>query len=352
MTVTFNTDYNFATGRDLLLPTIRDIVEQQSAESWYDDETSKFWFIGETPLTPEGKITSMVGPEALKKISEDENAPILTRMQGYEKGYELETYAGKIKITKLFKEWIRNGAQIQWADSSVKTELNKLAEDVKALIDWASLADNDEMAKVYANWFTNLEAFGAGSSSPDWLPLFSSAHKVKKNWDTFSNLATGALTSTTLAAAIAKHKTELRMGNGRRVKSAASYDLIVTRAGEENARIILNSNSNQAGPYAWTGTNANLLNEFSFDWFRVNLIISDVLGQTDADGNVIGNDTMWFVRNTPLANYLKAFRKFTLWGLETKMYENDETDATYVKVSCHKGYDHYNPECIVGSLWT
>ena len=61
MTVQFNTGgANFAEGRNLLSPLIQEIVDQTIEQAGLDDELEKFGFVRETPLTPDGVITSMV----------------------------------------------------------------------------------------------------------------------------------------------------------------------------------------------------------------------------------------------------------------------------------------------------
>lgn len=352
MTAVFNTGATYAEGKSLLSPLIQEIVDQTIMQVGLDEELEKFGFVRETPLTPDGVITSMVGPQLLAQIDEDEEAPVITILQGFEKGYTLKTFAGQHKITKVFKKWIENGAQISGADSSVKAELNKLKDAVVRLTQGRILTINALVAKTFANGFSVSAAYGPGSASPDGVALFSASHVIKKTGGTYSNLESGALSAVTLQAAITKHKLTLRSGNGFRIKTPDVFDLIVGRALEQTARVILNSTSDQAGVYAGTGSNANLLNTFMFDGNKVRLTVVDMLGQPDIDGSVIGGanaDTMWFVVNKELALQVKAFRLFTLWDNEVTMYENEATSSTFVKLDSHFMTEHFNPECVVGS---
>jgi hypothetical protein len=272
-------------------------------------------------------------------------------MQGYTKGYKMDTYGGKHKCTKVFYEWIKKGAHMTGVDSSVLVELNKFKDAVERLVNGSLLTLNAQIAKVYASGFAITTAYGAGSPSPDGLPLFSASHLVKKTGGTYSNIATGALTATTLASTIQQYKTTVKTPNGYRVKTPDIFTLLVPRALETTARVILNSSGSQAGIYAGTGSNANLLNVFSFEGSKVKLEVLDMLGEPDENGDVVGGskaDTMWFLVNMEYALRYKAFRVFRLWDNEITMWKDDETDSFFTKLTVHFGVDHYNPESAMG----
>lgn len=57
---------------------------------------------------------------------------------------------------------------------------------------------------------------------------------------------------------------------------------------------------------------------------------------------------MWFLMNKEYALRYKAFRMFRLWDNEIKMWQDDETDSFFAKVTTHFGVDHYNPESVMG----
>lgn len=57
---------------------------------------------------------------------------------------------------------------------------------------------------------------------------------------------------------------------------------------------------------------------------------------------------MWFLLNKEYALRYKAFRLFKLWDREIKMWQDDETDSFYTKITMHFGVDHYNPEALMG----
>lgn len=123
------------------------------------------------------------------------------------------------------------------------------------------------------------------------------------------------------------------------------------RALETTARKILNSSGDQAGLWAGTGSNANLMNVFSFQGSKVELVVLDMLGETDKAGGKIGGanaDAMWFLLNKSYALEYGAFRIFTLWSDEIETWYDNNTKSTFTDLTCHWGVDFYNPECIMG----
>ncbi len=350
--VNFNVGASFQEGAQILSPAIQEIANQTEAQVGLEDEASKYGFVMGDALTPSGEITAMVGPEPLTEIDEDGVAPLITLMQGYTKGYAMKSYAAKHKVTKVFLEWLKNASTIQGADSSVKAELNKFKEAIERLVYGSTLTMNTQIAKVFALGGSVSAAYGAGSASPDGQALFSTAHVIKKSGATYSNrMAAGkALTATTLEEAIQAYKTNIKTPNGYRIKTPDIFDLLVPRALETAARKILNSNGDQAGVYAGSGSNANLLNVFSFQGSKVRLTVVDMLGEPDENGVTIGNDAMWFLMNKEYALRFKAFRIFRLWSNEITSWVDNETDAMYTKITTHFGVDHFNPECVIGYL--
>jgi len=340
------TGHFFENSQDLLTPTLVDIINQRIAESGYDDEFMKVGYVNEKVFTKDGTITSMIGPEALKEIVEGATAPLINKEQGYEKGFRVKLYARKMVVSKLLSKWIMKNETLASADNSVQAEIRKLMEDVTFLADGAKLTLNNQGIGVLADGFSITNAYGAGSASPDGVALFSTSHIVKKDGTTYSNLETGALTATTLEAAIQKHKVTIKMGNGRRVRTADVYQLLVPRALETAARKILVAGGQLAGTY--DPTNITI---FDFQGSKIELIVSDVLGQTDDNGGLVGSDTNWFVINSSLARQIKAFRVFELYGQEVTTWYDDDTGNYYIKLDMAFGVDHYQPEVVVGSTW-
>lgn len=350
--IKFNTGSNFAEGVAVLSPLILEFINQTEAQVGLEDQAAKLGFVIETPATPEGKITAKIGASPAQTIGEDEEFPLISQEQGYEKSYKLNTSGARHKVTKTFAKWVENGAQhLAGADSSVVSSINEFKDGLMDLTDAIMMKLNVDMTKVLANGFVATEAFGAGSPSPDGVALFSASHVVKKTGATYSNVINALLTATSLEAAIEAYKTNIKMGNGFRVKTPDIFDLLVPRALETTARKILNSSGDQAGIYAGTGSNANLLNVFSFQGSKVRLVVLDLLGEPDENGVVIGGSdagTKWFLYNRELAQKLKAFRIFKLWDKEVDVYTKPETGSTFVQIGSHYGVEHYNPEVIMG----
>lgn len=338
------TGHFFENSSDLLTPTLIDIINQRIAESGYDDEFMKVGYVSEEVFTKDGTITSMIGPEALKEIVEGATAPIINKEQGFEKGFRVKIYARKMVVSKFLSKWIQKNETLASADNSVQIEIRKLMEDVVFLADGAKLTLNNEGIGVLADGFAVTEAYGAGSASPDGEALFSDNHIIKKTGGVYSNLVAGALSTAALEAAIQKHKVDIRMGNGRRVRTADVYQLLVPRALETEARKILTADGFATGSY-----DPKQITVFDFKGSKVELVVSDVLGQPDDNGGTVGTDTNWFVINATLSRAIRAFRVFELYGKEVTTWYDDDTGNYYIKLDMSFGVDHYQPEVIVGS---
>lgn len=349
----------FDTWRDILTPLLVEMQNEFETIAWLEDEYSKLWFTVYTPITPDGKISSLVWPQCLGKIGEDEEAPVLTLEQGYIKWYELEVRALQHKVTKVFKKWLESNQGITWADSSIKQELSNLVSAMKYLVEGYMLSLNIVATKVLTLWFSVSAANWPWSASWDGKALFATDHIIKKTGGTFSNIITSwtvnpVLNATSLQAAIEQLKKDLRAMNGRRVKTPEFFDLIVGRSLETTARTILNNTSDQAGVYAWTWSNSNLLNVFSFNWNKVRLVVSGIMGDLwETDSEIVWSDIMWFVANTEQLAKRRAFRIIQLWDKEITVYTNDATSSTFVKLDTYFTADHYDAcSFIVWSNWT
>lgn len=352
--VNFQTGVNFQEGAQILSPLIQEIADMVDAEVGLKDEAAKYGFTVGEVLTPSGVITSMVWPEYLPEISEDGEAPLITLTQGYEKGYELKGYGASTKTTKLFIEWLKKASSLQGADSSVKAELNKFKDNMVRLMRSSKRTINREFANLLAKGFSVTAPFWPGSASPDGLSLFNANHVVKSDGTTYSNLLGAALSAVSLEAAIQSYKTTVKAASGFRLDTPQMFTLLVPRALETAARKILNSSGDQAGLWAGTWSNANLMNVFSFQGSKVELVVLDMLGETDKAGGKIGGanaDAMWFLLNKEYALEYGAFRIFTLWNDEVETWYDPKTSASFTKLTSWWGVDHYNPEALMGFPW-
>ena len=129
------------------------------------------------------------------------------------------------------------------------------------------------------------------------------------------------------------------------IKTPSMYTLLVPRALETTARKLLNTPGSQSGVYAGTGSNANLLNVFSFNGSAVEIVVLDMLGEDDGRGNKVGGtnaNTMWFLMNKEYATRYKVFRINRLRDKEIKMFMDDETDSVFTKITATFEVDHYD----------
>lgn len=349
--VNFQTGVNFQEGAQILSPLIQEIADIVDAEVGLKDEAAKYGFTVGQVVTPNGVITSMVWPEYLPEINEDGEAPLITLTQGYEKGYELKGYGAATKTTKLFIEWLSAAKTMNGVDSSVSIELNKFKENMVRLMRSSKRTINREFANLLGKGFSVTAAFWPWSASPDGVALFSASHVVKSDGSTYSNLRAAALSANELEAAIIAYKTTVKAASGFRIDTPSMFTLLVPRALETTARKILNSSGDQAGIYAGTGSNANLLNVFSFQGSKVELVVLDMLGETDKAGGKVGGanaDAMWFLLNKEYALEYGAFRIFTLWNDEVETWYEPKTSSHFTKLTSWWGIDHYNPESIMG----
>jgi len=354
--VVFQTGANYAEGQAILSPLIQEIANQSEAQVGLESQAEKFGFVMGDALTPKGEITAMVGPEPLRKIDEDSIAPIMTLMQGYSKGYAMDTYSIRHKVTKVFLEWLKKAQFLNGVDSSVAAELGKFKEAIQNMVYGSELTMNELITRTFTDGFAVTAAYGAGAASPDGVALFSASHVVKKTGATYSNLITAGdeLTATTLEKWIQNYKTSVKTPNGYSIKTPEIFDLLIPRALETATRKLLNSGGDQAGVYAGTGSNANLLNVFAFQGSKVRLTVLDMIGEPWMDGSIIGGanaNKMWFLMNKEYALKYKAFRIFRLWDNEITMYTNDETKSMFADISMHVGVEHFNPESCMGFAW-
>lgn len=160
------------------------------------------------------------------------------------------------------------------------------------------------------------------------------------------------LNATSLQAALNVQK-NLKLQNGDRVDTPSTYKLLVSRANAVTARALLNTAGNQVGIYAGTGSNAALLNTFSFQGNKVEIVEVPYLGAAKKDGTLVGTDAMWFLLNAEGANMAGAMRVIKLYDAEIGAYTNDSNKNSYITVDMAFAVDHFGLESfIVGSQGT
>ncbi len=128
-TIAFN-----GNGADILNPLVSSIFDQDLASfEASSDVAMKLGFKETKALTPDQKFRASIGAYELDKIGEGEDFPIMQTGFAKEKGFLVETYANQIGITKLFMKWIESAQDLTLADSSVKQEWSRLADNILAL---------------------------------------------------------------------------------------------------------------------------------------------------------------------------------------------------------------------------
>jgi len=342
-------------GNDFLSPLLADIFDQDDISlEQQTDVISLLGYVKTQAITPDQTFSIMVGAEELDFIEEGQDIPTMKRIRGKGKGFTIKQFGSRLEITKLFYKWIESAKPIEDADSSVREEWMRLAEDILSLQRGRRKTLNIEAMKLLTEGWTSTEAAGPGSATPYGQPLFSSAHPYGNgaNAGTFSNVLTTpdeALSESSLQDALDKIK-QTRLQNADRVMTPRVYKLVVSRVNAVTARSILNTPGNQVNMYSGTGSNANQMNTFSFSGNMVEIVELDQLGLITKDGSTIGDDNYWFLMNAEGCNTARAARHINLYEAEVKMYENDSNNNRYVQLDLGFAIDHYGLEAfVVGS---
>jgi hypothetical protein len=132
MTVIYNNNLTMAGGgKDVLSPLITSLFDQDLVSHEYmEDLMEKMGFRSTRALTPDQKFSVIIGAYELSEITEGQDIPDVEVGKGNNKGYEIVQYGGKIGITKLFRKWIETASTLEGADTSVKAEWARLAQNI------------------------------------------------------------------------------------------------------------------------------------------------------------------------------------------------------------------------------
>lgn len=363
--VLFNNGLTYAAwATDVLNGMLTDIIEQDKLSyvgKQTEDLMSKMLYTPTKALNPEQTFTEQVGAYELDTITEGQSLPMIDVEKGADKGFQLIMKGGKLKVTKYFMEWLKQNKNLDGADSSIQAYYQRLASATINLSRGALKSRYDEMANVIAKGWVATSAFWPGSPTPYGKSIFYNAHPIMNGTSSFSNVLDGtgqtvdkALSATSLQWALDNHKTRLRMQNGDFVGNAAgTYELRVPRALEQTARVILQQNNDTKFMFAGTGTNANLLNSFTFKGNVVTLKVIEPRGRTLKDGTTLGNNTMRVVVNSEAINEGKALRYITLWGENVETHYDFDTKNYFASIDLSFAADHYGCQYgMVGSLGT
>lgn len=347
--VTFGpSGYNVAAGKSILNPTISEIIDQATRIAGINESdkvASDLGFTMYQPLTPDETFTSMRPVTPAPSYGEGEVTPLKKRDEGYRKSTKMVKFGDKISVSDEMLAWIETGTTIDGADSSLKRELMKLGNDVESLVQSIDMTKSILMSSVIGFGAVGTAAYGPGSLGGDDKALFADDHP--NAGFTLDNNAATALDATNLLAAINAMKA-FKGENGYLLKVPSVFTLVVPRALESTARVLLNSTSDQAGLYAGTGSNANLLNQFMFNGQRVELVVSDFIGQDSGSvlsfsglSGTIGSATSCYLLNKEGLKRDKAFKFGSLWDKRVETWREHDTGLNWVKVSMYANADHF-----------
>lgn len=298
---------------------------------------------------PQAVVTSRGGISALPELNEDGERAKMTYKNGDEKGYKIKQYGGSYSITKLARKVLSDsGLEMGLLHPTVAEELSNLGSSVRELGMSAKMAKEDEATKLYVNGFTANASYGAGSPSPDGLPLFSESHASG------SNLMTGAeapINQTNILKA-AKKLENITNDLGARYKIPGEFTLLTGVEHREAVFNALNDGNNFASQARdveiANGVKANIY--ASQDGYLIKHILLETIGQPDAKGNDIGTGKEWFVTDPSRLRAAKALRLYTLWDSEIDNYIDQKTKALTIDIDIAFCVEHVKAEIgIVGS---
>jgi hypothetical protein len=304
----------------------------------------------EATINPSQQYAAKAAPRSMQNRLETGAPASAIPLFTPKKGIATVEIGASYSMSKKFTEWAKKANNIEGAPGEMESELLKVAEFTRDLALAYDSRTAEEMVKVLAN------GFSGGTLTPKGKNLFDThTYGVtgSGNSGTFVNFTNGAITFTSSAADILAGTTRLqalinqlkgvRDENGKFVKRATVYKLLVSRANEVFWRQVLNDNSQFSGQ----GSNANQENQFNFKGNLVKLEVLDLLGQPDYAGTTIGTANMIFVINSDLMRQTKALKLFRVYPLTIESWENKSTKVITVDGIGDIGVDHYGAELAV-----
>jgi len=308
-----------------------------------------------TLLNPDQKFSSRTPNGGLKGITE---TGIKTNREfnfGPKKGLSQREIWEKFDMSYLMTQWAKKAQNLKGAPEGVQAELVQISDQARDLVQGYDITFAEEMVKNLTLGFSVTAAEGPGAASArDWLSLFNASHELKDG-STFTNVVSGAAYTDVatgqaqLQVALDALKT-MKFDNGKKIRQpkGEAYKLYCSRVKETFWLEVINEGSDKAG----TGNNSAKKNTFSFKNNLVEVVVLDLLGDTDTDGNTIGTDSMFFVTNPKAVRDMKAFRSASLYSARVKTFENDETDVMSTSIRAIIWVGAYDAEfCVTGGTW-
>lgn len=340
-------------GKSTLDGLVTETINQADLVENHKQYKSALDYTDTTLLNPDQKFSSRLPNGWLKNVEERGTKAIRDLSFWPKKGLSQREVGAKFTNTYLFSQWAMKAQNLKGAPDAIQAELADSTEQSRDLVQGYDITYAEEMVKVLSLGFGVTAPEWPGSASArDGLSLFNAAHELK-NGTPFSNVVTGAA-YTDVATGQAKLQEALdilkgiKLDNGKKMMqpSGVPYKVYCSRERETFWLEVINNGSDKAG----TGSNSAKENTFSFRNNLVQIVVLDLLGDTDADGNIIGTTDMWFVSNPTAVKKMKALRCANLYAPMLKKYMNDETDEINTSIRAIVGAGHYDLEfAMVGS---
>ena len=347
----------------IVAPVVIELFDERIMDPRVNENVAeKLGFTNFEVVDKDGQIQTKLGLKWAPLVWEFDAFKINGKKYGNKISYELvRTHIGSGMSSKT-KVWLDRASSAQGIPSDLLKDLKSAMNDMEDQAFEIAITENEYITKCFTEGFSVSSEFGPGSAVYDGKSLFAADHITIGTGDTYTNIVDdgagnySALTFASLKAGVKKLR-EMKDGLGIRVRRPLSgiYDLIVSPELEETALEIL-SDGNAFSPYTYTGTaatNDNYSNVFmARDGFKVRLVVLETLNQPDSqnDGGTIGSGTIWFLVNKETSMLRKALRKLNFGDISIKMYEDDETRATFITAEKFFGAQPLYPEIIVWSL--
>lgn len=339
-------------GREVLDGLVTETIRQDNMMEDHKMYGQLLDFTDTTLLNPDQKFSSRTPNAGLKGITETGIKSQRDFKFGPKKGISQREVGEKFSMSYLMTQWARNATNLEGAPDAIQAELVDVAEQARDLVRGYDITYAEEKVKLLTLGFGITAAEGPGSAcARDGKALFAADHEYLDSagaTKTQPNLITGAH-YTDVATGVAKLQEHIdalkamKFDNGKKIRQGSKYKLYCSRVRSTFWKQVLNDNSEYSGQ----GSNANQLNQFNFKWNIVELVVLDLLGDADVDGNLIGTDDMIFVSNADMVREAKAFRSAMLYAPRIKNYENDETDVISTSIRAIIGTGHYDAEFYV-----
>ena len=347
----------------IVAPVITELFDEKVLDPRVNENVAeKLGFVDYEVVDKDGQIQTKLGLKWAPLVWEFDAFKINGKKYGNKISYELvRTHIGSGMSSKT-KIWLERASQAQGIPDDLLKDLKSAMNDMEDQAYEIVITQNEYITKCFTEWFDITSSYWPGSAVYDGKSLFADDHTVIGTGAVYSNVVDDGsaqhapLSFTSLKKAV-KMLREMKDWLGVRVRRPSTwiYDLIVSPELEETALDILSDN-NGFSPYTFTGADAgndNYWNVFMRDWFKVRLVVLETINQPDSqtDGATIGSGTMWFLVNKETAQLRKALRKLNFGDISVKLYEDDETRATFLTAEKFFGAQPLYPEIIVGSKW-